>query len=84
MNLEGQIKRIHCEGMLARVVQHEIDHLDGILFKDRCSPIATDKLRLVLHALRAQEPTYVIPPDDGRPWTYRLNHSNGDHGTSDK
>lgn len=27
------------EGLLARVVQHEIDHLDGILFVDRLSPL---------------------------------------------
>ncbi len=27
----------HIEGLLARVIQHEIDHLDGILFVDRAS-----------------------------------------------
>lgn len=27
------------EGLLARVVQHEIDHLDGIVFLDRLSPL---------------------------------------------
>ena len=26
------------EGLFARAVQHEIDHLDGILFIDRLSP----------------------------------------------
>ena len=35
----GQPLRIEAEGMLARCLQHEIDHLDGVLFIDRISPI---------------------------------------------
>lgn len=31
----GNAKRIVGEGLLARALQHEIDHLDGILFIDR-------------------------------------------------
>lgn len=31
----GRIKRVVGEGLLARALQHEIDHLDGILFIDR-------------------------------------------------
>lgn len=31
--------RIEAEGLLARALQHEIDHLDGILFIDRLSPL---------------------------------------------
>jgi peptide deformylase len=30
-------------GMTARVIQHEIDHLDGILFYDRANPYHKDK-----------------------------------------
>jgi peptide deformylase len=39
LNREG--KQIHLEGtgLLARVLQHEIDHLDGLLLFDRMSPI---------------------------------------------
>jgi len=29
----------NADGLLARAVQHEIDHLDGILFVDRASPL---------------------------------------------
>jgi peptide deformylase len=29
----------HAGGLLARALQHEIDHLDGILFVDRVSPV---------------------------------------------
>lgn len=32
---KGQTKNLTAEKMLARVIQHEIDHLDGILFIDR-------------------------------------------------
>jgi peptide deformylase len=31
----GKAIRVRAEGWLARVIQHEIDHLDGILFIDR-------------------------------------------------
>jgi peptide deformylase len=35
MDLNGRSMRIKAEDFLARVLQHEIDHLDGILFVDR-------------------------------------------------
>ncbi len=34
-NLEGQPVRIEADGLMARVVQHETDHIDGRLFIDR-------------------------------------------------
>ena len=37
-NLEGHQFRFELEDLPARVVQHEIDHLDGVLFIDRLSP----------------------------------------------
>ncbi len=38
-NLEGEEFEIEGEGLLARAFQHEIDHLDGIVFIDRLSPL---------------------------------------------
>lgn len=35
MDLEGREVRLKHEGWVARVLQHEIDHLDGILYIDR-------------------------------------------------
>ena len=35
--LEGQPLRIEASGLLARALQHEVDHLHGILFVDRMS-----------------------------------------------
>lgn len=34
----GARTEIRAEGLLARVIQHEVDHLDGILFVDRAEP----------------------------------------------
>ena len=35
LNLEGKPLTFRCGGLLARVIQHETDHLNGILFIDR-------------------------------------------------
>ncbi|MCL4305928.1 peptide deformylase [bacterium] len=37
--LTGEHKTLKASGMLARVLQHEIDHLNGVLFIDHLSPI---------------------------------------------
>jgi peptide deformylase len=37
-NLAGQELSADLDGLFARVVQHETDHLDGVLFIDRLSP----------------------------------------------
>ncbi len=37
-NMAGEELNLELDGLFARVVQHEIDHLDGILFIDRLSP----------------------------------------------
>lgn len=34
---QGEIREIDCDGMLATCVQHEMDHLEGILFIDHLS-----------------------------------------------
>ncbi len=36
---DGNYKHIAAEGLLARVIQHEIDHLDGVLFIDKAKKI---------------------------------------------
>ena len=38
-NRRGQPIRIKAEGWLARIFQHEIDHLDGVLFIDRAERV---------------------------------------------
>ncbi|NLA48967.1 MAG: peptide deformylase [Bacteroidales bacterium] len=39
------------EGFIARVIQHEYDHLDGILFTDRVSPLRKKLIRGKLNAI---------------------------------
>lgn len=39
LNREGQPVRLEADGLLSRCLQHESDHLDGILFFDRISPL---------------------------------------------
>lgn len=36
---KGNPVRISAEELLGRILQHEIDHLDGVLFLDRVSPL---------------------------------------------
>jgi peptide deformylase len=38
MDRKGRMMTLELEGLPARVVQHEIDHLDGILFIDKVDP----------------------------------------------
>ncbi len=38
MDLKGREVEILAEGLFARILQHEIDHLDGVLFVDRLHP----------------------------------------------
>ncbi|HWV57548.1 MAG TPA: peptide deformylase, partial [Longimicrobiales bacterium] len=39
MDPSGEPRRIEAGELLARALQHEVDHLDGILFIDRLSPL---------------------------------------------
>ena len=48
-DLDGEEVRLELEGMSARVVQHELDHLDGTLIIDRTTP---DGRREALAVLR--------------------------------
>ncbi len=39
MSPDGDPVRIEADDLLARALQHEVDHLDGVLFLDRLSPL---------------------------------------------
>lgn len=41
---DGVKQEMLCEGMLATVVQHEVDHLDGVLFIDHISRLRRERL----------------------------------------
>ena len=53
LNRNGKPIKIHADGMLARALQHEIDHLNGVLFIDRLASLSD--LRYVSPAEEAEE-----------------------------
>lgn len=53
--LEGRFVEIAGEGLLARALQHEIDHLDGILFIDRLRGVQRQMLLRDLKRRQARE-----------------------------
>ena len=54
--LEGEQVNIEAEGLLAQVLQHEIDHLDGKVYLDRLDPEAR---KISMAALR--ETSWFMP-----------------------
>ena len=53
INEKGQTIQFSCGGLLARVIQHENDHLNGILFIDRMKRATKDELKPKLEELQA-------------------------------
>jgi peptide deformylase len=53
---DGEQQEILAEGLLATVLQHEIDHLDGVLFIDHISKLKRDRVvkKFVKMAKRAE------------------------------
>ena len=44
MDLDGKTQEIAAEGLLATCLQHEIDHLDGVLFIDHLSRLKRERV----------------------------------------
>jgi peptide deformylase len=51
-SLEGQAIHLDADGLLARVIQHEFDHLEGRLFTDRLPEAAAMEVRRALESFR--------------------------------
>jgi peptide deformylase len=54
LNEKGKLIEFRCGGLLARAIQHEVDHLNGILFIDRMSRKTKEELRPELDDLQAK------------------------------
>ena len=54
MNEKGKPIEFRCGGLLARAVQHETDHLNGILFIDRMDRKSKNEIRDELDVLQAE------------------------------
>jgi peptide deformylase len=42
INIKGEPFEMECDGFMARAVQHELDHLNGVLLIDHLSPVKKD------------------------------------------
>ena len=67
-SLQGEEIQIDATGLLARCVQHEFDHIDGVLFPDRMSPTAKADLAEGLDEFEAEfnsrRTTGSVPSDE--------------------
>lgn len=57
MLISGEKVIIECEGFPARVLQHEIDHLNGIVFVNKCQPAEQVSFRNSLKELEEKHVT---------------------------
>lgn len=55
LSLDGTVTELSAEMLLARVIQHELDHLDGILFIDKMSPAERIVLQKKLREMKARK-----------------------------
>ncbi len=61
LDADGNPYRAELAGLLARVAQHEIDHLDGILFLDHLSLFKRQRLLAKWRKEHADDQGYVRP-----------------------
>ena len=56
---ENEIREMEADGLLATCIQHEIDHLDGVLFVDHISAL---KRGMILRKLQKAKRSRVLTP----------------------
>lgn len=54
-DLDGDRYEMEAEGLLARAIQHELDHLDGVVFVDRISKARRLQIKWDLEAIKRGE-----------------------------
>jgi peptide deformylase len=67
-SLDGKEIEVDVTELMARCIQHEVDHLDGVLFPDRMSPTARADIQEGLDEFEAEfssrRSTAAIPSDE--------------------
>ncbi len=58
-DLDGKPGELKATDWLARIIQHEMDHLEGVLFTDRLSPADKIRVRPALEELERRPPASV-------------------------
>jgi peptide deformylase len=61
LDKSAKLISFRCGGLLARAVQHETDHLNGILFIDRMDRKTKEELRPELEELQAETKAALKP-----------------------
>ena len=51
-DLDGATHELECDGLLARCIQHEADHLEGILFTERMEKEVYAEIKSEVKALK--------------------------------
>ena len=68
LDISGKENKLEASGLLARVIQHEVDHLNGILFFERLHPLrralSKNKLKRIQKGLVI--PIYPMIDKDGK------------------
>jgi peptide deformylase len=53
-DLDGVAHTLECDGLLARCIQHEVDHLNGVLFVDRMEKPTYAEIKKEVQALKQE------------------------------
>ena len=59
LNGNGKEYEFECDGLLSRCVQHEVDHLNGILFIDRMEGDERGKIKGEVAELKARTDAWI-------------------------
>jgi peptide deformylase len=54
----GELRQMEAEGLLATCIQHEMDHLDGVLFVDHVSSV---RRNMILRKLQKAKKSHTLP-----------------------
>lgn len=60
LDYDGKPQEIDCDGLLATCIQHEMDHLNGVLFVDHLSTLKRD---MVMRKLKKWTKEYADDPE---------------------
>jgi peptide deformylase len=55
-DVNGSAHQLECGGLLSRVIQHEVDHLNGVLFIDRMHPDVLRTIKTKVKQLKRRTP----------------------------
>jgi peptide deformylase len=58
LDYQNEVRELHAKGLLATVIQHEMDHLEGTLFVDRISAL---KRNIILRKLSKAKRQTEVP-----------------------